>query len=816
MRLDTIFRSSSGAVISAIAGMGGIGKTQLAAKYVRDYQQAFPGGICWLNGRAGDLATQVVLKAELELHLKGLDAVKEQLVQPDAIAQWCWRHWQPEAGRVLIVLDDVTDWANCRAAVPTGDRFRILVTTRQQNLLPHYETVALDVLQPQEARSLLASLEKFGRVEQDLAIADQLCAALGHLPLAIELVGCYLANDPYLTLAETIANLQAKGMQDPALERPESYEIVAQRGVKAAFELTWATLEPQAQKVARLLSYFALDWIDWDLAQWVMQAVEGEDYTLGGWKARLVNASLIEIEPKQPQWCRLHPLIQQFLQEEEAIVVQEVGAAPLRGAFLKRMVAIARQMPTTPTTRDIEAFKGVIPHIRAIAEQHTAELEGSGLGWLFDALARFYEGQGLYAQAEVWYGECLSTVQVRFKGDHPQVAHSFNNLAALYQAQGRLDKAEPLYQQALEMNQRLFQGDRSTVALGLNNLAGLYQAQGRLDEAELLYQQALKMRQRLFEGDHPDIAQSLNNLAALYQAQGRLDEAEPIFQQALKINQHLFEGDHPAVAYSLNNLAALYKAQGRLDQTELLLQQALKMNQRLFEGDHPALASSLNNLATLYKTQGRLDEAEPLYQQALKMNQRLFEGDHPALASSLNNLAYLYHSQGRLDEAEPIYQQALKMNQRLFEGDHPALASSLNNLAYLYHSQGRLDEAEPIFQQVLQMRQRLFKGDHPQVALSLNNLAYLYQAQEQLDQAELLFQQALKMRQRLFKGDHPDVASSLNNLGVFYYEQGRVGQAESLLVQSLAMRKKILGANHRHTIATQRGLAIVRQAMRGN
>jgi len=729
-RLNEIFCSSRGAVISAVAGMGGIGKTQLAAKYATDYQQNFPGGVCWLNGRTGDLSTQIVVKAEFDLQLKGLDAAKEQFVQPEALVQWCWQHWQPETGLVLVVLDDVADWAVCRAYVPTGDRFRVLVTTRQQNLLTNYETIALDVLQLQEAHSLLASLEKYRRVERDPGTAAALCRALGYLPLAIELVGCYLASDPYLTLNQVMASLHEKGMQDPALERPENYEIVAERGVRAAFELSWATLEPEAQQVARLLSYFALDWIEWDLAEQVMQVVEGEGYSFGSWKARLVNSSLVEVDPDRLGWCRLHPLIQQFLREEEARFVQTAGEAPLRSAFVSQMVAIAQQLPDNPSTKAVRWFEGVRAHIQQVVESHIETLGEGDRVWPFVALARFYEGQGLYSQAEEWRRECLCLTQRLFEGDHPDVARSLNNLAGLYQAQGRLNQAEPLYQQALAMRQRLFAGDHPAVALSLNNLAYLYQAQGRLNQAEPLYQQALAMYQRLFEGDHPAVALSLNNLAYLYDAQGRLNQAEPLFQQALAMYQRLFAGDHPAVALSLNNLAYLYRAQGRLNQAEPLYQQALAMTQHLFAGDHPDVALSLNNLAYLYQAQGRLNQAEPLFQQALAMTQHLFAGDHPDEALSLNNLASLYRAQGRLNQAEPLFQQALAMRQRLFAGDHPEVALSLNNLGAFYYEQGRWGEAETLLVQALAMWQTILGADHPNTIATQEWLTMVRQAMQ--------------------------------------------------------------------------------------
>ncbi len=59
--------------------------------------------------------------------------------------------------------------------------------------------------------------------------------------------------------------LQAEKLANPALESLDS----AQRGVRAAFALTWAKLTPQAQQLGKLLSLFAPKQIAWDLVVFV-------------------------------------------------------------------------------------------------------------------------------------------------------------------------------------------------------------------------------------------------------------------------------------------------------------------------------------------------------------------------------------------------------------------------------------------------------------------------------------------------------------------------------------------------------------------
>ena len=316
------------------------------------------------------------------------------------------------------------------------------------------------------------------------------------------------------------------------------------------------------------------------------------------------------------------------------------------------------------------------------------------------------ELRDLTGQFEGWLGRLQQT-------DTADLAFALDRLARLYELQGRYSEAEPLYQQALALRQRLLGDDHPAVATSLNNLAALYRSQGRYSEAEPLYQQALALRQRLLGDDHPDVATSLNNLAALYRSQGRYSEAEPLYQQALALRQRLLGDDHPDVATSLNNLALLYDSQGRYSEAEPLYQQALALYQRLLGDDHPHVATSLNNLAGLYYSQGRYSEAEPLYQQALALSQRLLGDDHPDVATSLNNLAGLYDSQGRYSEAEPLYQQALALYQRLLGDDHPHVASTLWHLGVMRYHQGQVAAAAALLLRALPIYQAKLGDHHP-------------------------------------------------------------------------------------------------------
>jgi tetratricopeptide (TPR) repeat protein len=818
----------------AITGMGGLGKTELVTQYARQYQDHYDG-IIWFNARQRILAAEVFELFTSKFGLEIPQTQGEKLLTLQEQVAWCWLQYPKTQKPVLIVVDDLTDLTQLQDVVPPETRFRVLITTRQQHLDPNsIQELPLEVLSPPIALELLQKQlgKNHQRVVNEPETAREICEFLGNLPLGIILVGSYLTTDLGLSLTQMLERLQKRKLAETALQKRETINQT-QLGIKAAFNLTWETLDTQTQYLGAFLSLFSPQFILWDLVVWVIELeVENEEKQLI-WteeelttsKKRLYQVNFLQTGQESPEAYTIHNLVRLFLQEQLA----EVGEKQpiLERTFITPMIAVAERLPQSPTSEDIENFQLFVVHwedlgkrlIDEINQETAAEnnlpvsMVADEIFWVFEGLGRFYEGQGLYQVAEFWYQQLVKVCQTLFTGDHPNIATSLNNLALFYNSQGKYSEAEPLYLNALEMKRRLFTGDHPDVATILNNLALLYHNQGKYSEAEPLYLDALEMRKRLFTGDHPNVATSLNNLAILYHNQGRYSEAEPLYLEALEMRKRLFTGDHPDVASSLNNLALLYKSQGRYSEAEPLYLEALEMRKRLFTGDHPDVASSLNNLALLYKSQGRYSEAEPLYLEALEMRKRLFTGDHPDVASSLNNLALLYKSQGRYSEAEPLYLEALEMRKRLFTGDHPYVASSLNNLAVLYDSQGKYSETEPLYLDALEMRKRLFTGDHPYVADSLNNLASLYDSQGRYSEAEPLYLDALEMRKRLFTGDHPDVAQSLNNLAFFYYSQGKYSEAEPLYLDALAMSERVQGTNHPTTIIFRNNLQFLQQQL---
>jgi hypothetical protein len=187
-RLDAALADPGGVVVQAVHGLGGVGKSTLAAwwaaAHAGDYILTW-----WITAATPtDIdAGLAALAAALQPALSGvlpLEALREGAVQ------WLTAHsgW-------LLILDNVTDPADIEPLLARAPAGRYLITSRRATgwhatgAVP----VRLDVLDPAEAEALLTKILTQDQ-PRDLDGAAGLCAELGFLPLAIEQAGAYLAQ----------------------------------------------------------------------------------------------------------------------------------------------------------------------------------------------------------------------------------------------------------------------------------------------------------------------------------------------------------------------------------------------------------------------------------------------------------------------------------------------------------------------------------------------------------------------------------------------------------------------------------------------
>jgi Tfp pilus assembly protein PilF len=719
IELHDRLQSNQRIAITAVQGMSGIGKTELALQYATHQLQQgqYPAGLCWLRARDQEIATDIVTFAQVHLGL----SLPDQLEIEEQV-RFCWQRW-PQ-GEALIILDDVTDYQAIAPYLPPADpRFKLLITTRL-NLGSTVQKIDIEELDEDSAIDLLESLVKDGRIQAQPADAQALCNWVGYLPLALELLGRFLARKPDWSISKLLKALEEKRLAAKALVDTEN-GMTGQLGIAAALELSWQELNEPEQELACVLGMFAIAPIPWSLVERCQPEMEPDNLEDTRDDGLMARSLLKRVSDSSYQ---LHQIVQEYFRIKLSERVDQVQT--IKVTFWQVMVEIAKGIDASPTIDQIEQVRELIAHLEEGVRSWIDSITDEDLIVPFVGIGYFYEGQGNYSFAEPWRRNCLEVTQQRLGEEHLDIATSLNNVAGLYESQGKYEEAEPFYLSALEMRKRLLGEEHFDIATSMNDLAVLYCSQGKYGKAEPLYLSALEMYKRILGEEHPDIARSINNLAVLYCSQGKYKEAEPFYLSALEMHKRMLGEEHPDIAMSLNNLAALYESQGKYEEAEPLCLSALEMRKRLLGEEHPHVAMSLNNLAALYESQEKYEEAESLYLSALEMRKRLLGEETPFLATSLSNLAGLYKQQGKYEKAELICLSVLEMRKRLLGKEHPHIAMSLNDLAVLCQNQDRCGEADALYRQALAIAESTLGFDHPTTQSILNRLNSLLQPPE--------------------------------------------------------------------------------------
>lgn len=248
-------------VVSAVAGMGGVGKTALAryAGGLAVERGWFGGGAVFVDLRGYDLdGTQIQPDQVFAPLLRTLGVPGEHVPTVPSEQAAAYHHLlgqlADDGQRVLVVLDNAATADQVRDLLPRQWQHRGLVTTRDTLTLGGARQLDLDVLAIDDALNLLED-SLIQHHPADRRAADQAAAVLlvkvcGQLPLALEITAALLAGEPALSLADFVEELGNVETRLDVLRHGD-------RAVAAAFERSWLRLldrEPQAARLLRLLT----------------------------------------------------------------------------------------------------------------------------------------------------------------------------------------------------------------------------------------------------------------------------------------------------------------------------------------------------------------------------------------------------------------------------------------------------------------------------------------------------------------------------------------------------------------------------------
>jgi hypothetical protein len=229
-------------VVSAVYGLGGIGKSVLATALAldREVQKRFPDGVLWVTlGQHPEI---------LSFLGNWIQALRDFDYKPTTV-EAASTHLRSLLynKRMLLVVDDAWKSEDVEWFRIGGARCRILVTTREAHITGA-ERVDLEQMKPDEAISLLEGYLRKTLMDEERELALQFANAVGYLPLALELAAVQVQDGVswkqlLAAFEEEVARLEV--LDAPDLEEVTTEKARKQRSLRASFNLSLQRLKQE-------------------------------------------------------------------------------------------------------------------------------------------------------------------------------------------------------------------------------------------------------------------------------------------------------------------------------------------------------------------------------------------------------------------------------------------------------------------------------------------------------------------------------------------------------------------------------------------
>ncbi len=374
--------SAGVAVVSAVAGLAGVGKTALAveAGHTALARGWFAGGVLFIDLHGYD-DQLVEPRQALGALLRALAVPAEHLpptVEERAGLYRSILHQIP--GPVLVIADNASSEAQVRPLLPGSRRHRVLVSSRHTLAGLGARLVDVTVLGEAVALDLLGTALQMARPDDDRITGDRkgalrLVRKCGGLPLALQITAALLRADPALRAAELADQLSDEKLLLQALRYDDGSGTSAP-SVAGAFELSYRRLDAVAARMFRLLPVHPGLEVSTAAAAVIAELPETEARAV---LAKLVHAHLVEPAPGAAGQWRMHDLLHLYARRLSDDHAEVDGREEAQNRL--------RLLELTPYSG------GADPDSRTAAFSITEALEGLGTSYRARAVAAWYRAR---------------------------------------------------------------------------------------------------------------------------------------------------------------------------------------------------------------------------------------------------------------------------------------------------------------------------------------------------------------------------------------------------------------------------------------
>ncbi|MFG2142450.1 ATP-binding protein [Streptomyces sp. NPDC048650] len=676
--------------VSAVSGLAGVGKTELAvhvADAARD-RGWFPGGVLFEDFHGFDDARRVEPGTALGRLLRALGVPDEHI--PADVSERTRLYasvlsaFAGQGRRVLVVLDNVSSAEQVRPLLPRDSATGVVITSRHTLGELEARLIELPVLGAEAAVAMLGGRLRAARGPADRRVGDHPRDALritelcGRLPLAVQIAAALLADDPARPLAALADDLEGARTRLDEM----SYHTLA---VRAAFDLSYARLERLEPAQTRLFRLITLN-PGPEVSTGAAAVLAGQDVrTTRRQLEALARAHLIERGGAYGRW-RMHDLVRLHTEEQQHKRAEADGGPAAHTRLLEHYLATAL------------AAAGRMDPVGCSARHGSAPLDGEfrdrteALSWLdaeFPNLMGAVTGAGeahaslamrltaavsgfleLRRHTDEWVtlAECAVRAAEHL-ADRAATAHLLTQLGRALQLSRRFEGAVGAHRRATAAFRA--HGDRHGEGTALLNLGGPLHDMHRYAEAMNAYRTAGDIFQEF--GNWYGVSRALINLGSTLQELARFEEAIDTCRTAVALCREL--GDSQGEGFALGNLGVALRGAHRHDEAVVACRDAARICHE--RDDRHGEAKAQNIVVLSLERLGRHEEAlaAGLAARATFRDLRDRHGEGHALSAVGTALRAL----GRPEEAVDAQRTAVALLHGI--GDAHGEGKALTNLA---------------------------------------------------------------------------------------------------------------------------------------
>ena len=752
-------------VVSAVAGLAGVGKTALAVQAATPpaRRAGSRAGCCSLTCTA--MTTRRSSRARRWMRCCARWGCAAEHIPPGAEERaGLYRSVLAQiSDPVLIIADNASSEAQVRPLLPGPGPHRVVVTSR--HTLAGLGARLLDVAVLDDAGGGgVAGCGAAGRPPGDDRIgadrpgAVRLAGICGGLPLALQITAALLKADPSRTVSEMADELADEIRRLEALRYDDGSGTSAP-SVAAAFELSYRQLDEAAARVFRLLPVNPGPDVSTAAAAALADLPVSDARRVIG---QLVRAHLVEAAAGAAGRWRMHDLLRLYARQLSDAHADADGREQARDRLLRYYLDTAgaaddhlRALPGTPVPADFTGRDSALAWLDAERPSLVAAVTMAASTGRDQIAMRLPLSLGEYLAWRRRFDDWLSTTMIsrdaaRRLGDRGNEAGALNNLGLALREVRRFEEAITAHQDAAAIFRET--GDRHGEGMALNNLGIALREVRRFEEAITAHQDAAAICRET--GDRHGEGMALGNLGAALQEVRRFEEAITAHQDAAAIFRET--GDRHGEGMALNNLGIALREVRRFEEAITAHQDAAAIFRET--GDRHGEGMALNNLGVALREVRRFEEAITAHQDAAAIFRET--GDRHGEGMALDNLGLALREVRRFEEAITAHQDAAAIFRET--GDRHGEGKALNNLGIALREVGRFEEAITAHQDAAAIFRET--GDRHGEGMALNNLGIALREAGRFEEAITAHQDAAAIFRET--GDRHGEGMALGNLGV--------------------------------------------------